>query len=154
MEQLSSHLTDFHEIWYLSIFRKYVEKFQLSLKSDKRKGYMKTFLHLWQYLPELLLEREMCQKKLQREKHVFVFGNFFFENRSPYEIMWKCVVEPDRPQMVIWRMRNECWIIMATNTRSKCLKTYCLCTVTVVARTHLNVMFIQGESRQSDDFKN
>ena len=32
MEQLGSHLTDFHEIWYLSIFRKYVEKIQASLK--------------------------------------------------------------------------------------------------------------------------
>ena len=26
MEQLSTHWMDFHEIWYLSIFRKFVEK--------------------------------------------------------------------------------------------------------------------------------
>jgi len=38
MEQLA-HWTDFHEIWYLSIFRKYVEKIQVSLKSDKLNGY-------------------------------------------------------------------------------------------------------------------
>jgi len=29
MEQLGSHWTDFHEIWYLSIFRKFVEKIQV-----------------------------------------------------------------------------------------------------------------------------
>ena len=38
MEQLGSHWTDFHEIWYLIIFRKTVEKIQVSLKSDKNNG--------------------------------------------------------------------------------------------------------------------
>ena len=38
MEQLVHHWTDFHEIWYLSIFRKYVEKLQVSLKSDNNSG--------------------------------------------------------------------------------------------------------------------
>jgi len=38
LEQLCSHRTDFHEIWYLSIFGKAVEKIQDSLKSDKTKG--------------------------------------------------------------------------------------------------------------------
>jgi len=31
--------TELHEIWYLCIFRKYVEKIQVSLKSDKNNGY-------------------------------------------------------------------------------------------------------------------
>jgi len=39
MEQLGSYLTDFCEIWYLSIFRTTVEKIQVSLKSDKDNGY-------------------------------------------------------------------------------------------------------------------
>jgi hypothetical protein len=39
MEQLGSHLTDFREILYLRIFRKSVEKFQVSLKSDKNNGH-------------------------------------------------------------------------------------------------------------------
>jgi hypothetical protein len=39
MEQLGPHWTEFHEMWYLIIFRKYVEKIQISLKSDKNKGY-------------------------------------------------------------------------------------------------------------------
>ena len=43
---------------------------------------------------------------------------FFFENRAVYYIMWKNNVEPDRPQMKIWRMRMACWIHKATNTHS------------------------------------
>jgi hypothetical protein len=39
IEQLGSHWTEFHEIWYLSIFRKSVEKIQVSLKSNKNKRY-------------------------------------------------------------------------------------------------------------------
>jgi hypothetical protein len=35
MQQLHSHRKKFHEIWYLSFFRKHVEKVLVSLKSDK-----------------------------------------------------------------------------------------------------------------------
>jgi hypothetical protein len=38
---------------------------------------------------------------------------FFFENRAVHEIMWKYMVEPDRPQ-VTWRMRIAYWTIKAT----------------------------------------
>ena len=41
---------------------------------------------------------------------------FFFENRVVYEIMWKNVVDLDRPQMIIWRMRITFWITKATDT--------------------------------------
>ena len=40
MEKLGSHLTDFHEIWYLKISRKSVEKIRISLKSDKNNEYI------------------------------------------------------------------------------------------------------------------
>ena len=36
--KLGSHWKGFHEIWYISIFRKSVEKIQVSLKSGKNKG--------------------------------------------------------------------------------------------------------------------
>jgi hypothetical protein len=39
MEQLGSQSMDFHEIWYLSIFQKSVEKIKVWLKSDKNNGY-------------------------------------------------------------------------------------------------------------------
>jgi len=31
----------------------------------------------------------------------FTFSNFFFENLTVYEMMWKNIVEPDRPQVTI-----------------------------------------------------
>jgi hypothetical protein len=37
MEQLSSHWTDIHEIWYLIIFRMSVEKIQVSSQSNENK---------------------------------------------------------------------------------------------------------------------
>jgi hypothetical protein len=40
MEYLSSQWTDFHEIWYLSIFRKSINKVQVSLKYDKTNDYI------------------------------------------------------------------------------------------------------------------
>jgi hypothetical protein len=39
IEQLGSHWTGFYEIWDFGIFRKYVEKTQVALKSDKNNGY-------------------------------------------------------------------------------------------------------------------
>jgi hypothetical protein len=40
-------------------------------------------------------------------------------NRAVYEIMWKNIVEPDRPEIIVWRMRIACWIPKATNTHSE-----------------------------------
>jgi hypothetical protein len=39
MKQLGSHLTDFHKMWYLNVFRKRLENIQMSLKSDKNNGH-------------------------------------------------------------------------------------------------------------------
>ena len=35
------------------------------------------------------------------------------------QIMWTNTVEPDRPQMTIWRTRIACWIPKVTNTHSE-----------------------------------
>ena len=37
-EQIGTHWTDLHEIWYFSIFRKSAKKAQVSLKSVKKNG--------------------------------------------------------------------------------------------------------------------
>jgi len=39
MQQLGSYYTDFHEISYLGIWEKSVEKIQVSLKSENNNGY-------------------------------------------------------------------------------------------------------------------
>jgi hypothetical protein len=42
----------------------------------------------------------------------------FSENRTVYETMCKNIVEPDRLQMSICRMRIACWIPKAKNAHS------------------------------------
>jgi hypothetical protein len=46
MEQLGSHYTDFHEILYLNVLRKSVEKIQVSLKSDNITDTLHFFYHI------------------------------------------------------------------------------------------------------------
>jgi hypothetical protein len=43
----------------------------------------------------------------------------FIENRAFYAIMWKIIVEPDRPQTTIWRTRIACQITKATNSHAE-----------------------------------
>jgi len=67
---------------------------------------MKTNIRIWPYIPRIFLEWEMFQMKIvEKIKTHFVFSNIsFFENRAVYEITWKNTVQPDRPQMAMWRM--------------------------------------------------
>jgi hypothetical protein len=67
MEQLGSHWTDLHEILYLSICRKSVEKIQVSLKSDKNNGYLTwrpTYLVHFLCLAQFFLEWKVFQTKV------------------------------------------------------------------------------------------
>jgi hypothetical protein len=116
-------LEDFHEILYLSIFRKSVEKIQVSLKSDKNNGYFtRRTTYIFYHISPNSSQNEKCfrRKLYTKSKHTFcVQWLFFSENRAVYEIMWKNSVEPGRPQMTIWRTRIACWIPKATNTHSE-----------------------------------
>jgi hypothetical protein len=53
-----------------------------------------------------------------KKKHIF---SHFPENRAVYEIKLKKMVEPDRLQMTIRRMRFACWIPKAADTQSEYL---------------------------------
>jgi hypothetical protein len=48
-----------------------------------------------------------------------MFDIFFYENRVAYEITWRNVVQPVKPQLTTRRMRIECWIHKATGTHSE-----------------------------------
>ena len=65
--------------------------------------------------------RNIPDKFVEKSKDAFYVQYFFFENRTFYEIMWKNIVQPDRPQMTIWRMRITRWILKATQTHSECV---------------------------------
>jgi hypothetical protein len=53
-------------------------------------------------LPILLRMRNVSDKFAEKIKtHILRSNTFFPENRAVYEVMWKNMVEPDRPQMTI-----------------------------------------------------
>jgi len=66
-----------------------------------------------------------------------MFDNFI-QKSCLDEIIWKDIVELERPQMTIWHMRIARRIPKATNTRSenKC-NADCFSIASTVAQTHL-----------------
>ena len=119
MEQLCSHWTYFHEIWYSTVFRKSVEKIQFSLKSDSNSEYFtRKLVCIFDHIsPNYSYNKNVLDQSRIENQNTFCVNNFFFsENRAVCEIMWKNIVEP---QVTIRRMRIACWIPKATNTHSK-----------------------------------
>jgi len=53
--------------------------------------------------------------------------------------MWKYIVEPDRPQMTVRRMRISCWVPKATYTQSEYVILIAFSTATMVEGTRLAV---------------
>jgi hypothetical protein len=142
MEQLCFHWADFHEIWYLSIFRKSVQKIQFWLKCNNNNRYFTRRLKcIFLYLAQFFSEWEMFQTTVVEKIKTHILCSvtfFFFENRTVCEIMWENIVERDRPQMTIWRMRTACCATKATNTLRIC-NIYCFSPATIGARWRLIV---------------
>jgi hypothetical protein len=59
------------------------------------------------------------KRRTENQNRHVIFRNFSLENRAVYKIMWKNIVEPDRPQMTTWNMRIACCIPKALNTHSE-----------------------------------
>jgi hypothetical protein len=110
--ELGSHLKDFHEIWYLYIFRKVCREHSNFIKSwqEWRILYMKTDIFQ-------ILGWEKFQAKVLEKIKIHILRTF--ENRAVYEIMWNNIVQPGRPQITIRRMRIVCWLTKATNIHSE-----------------------------------
>ena len=99
-QQLGSHWTNFYKILYLSVFRKSVQKIQVSLKSDKSNGY---FTLRTIYISHSLLRMRNVSHQICREikKTHIQCSITFFLTRAFYEIMRENIVEPDRLQVTI-----------------------------------------------------
>jgi hypothetical protein len=81
MEQLGSHVTDFHEILYLNIFRKSVEKIQASLKSDQNNVTLREDQYTFFIISHsvLLRMRNVSDKSCRENQNThFVFNKCFF----------------------------------------------------------------------------
>jgi hypothetical protein len=60
----------------------------------------------------------MFETNVEEIKIRILFSRTVFENCAIYEIMWKNIIEPDRPQMTIWHMCIPCWITKSTDTHT------------------------------------
>ena len=140
MDQLGSHTTGFHDIWYLSIFPKSVEKIQVSLKSDKNSGhfiYLVTYVHFWPCLGHFALEWEMFRTKVVEKikTHILCSVTHFRKSRCLWDNVEKyCRAGQATDDNITRRMG----IAGYKNTLRMC-NTYCFSTATVVARTFLHV---------------
>jgi hypothetical protein len=122
MERLGFCWTDIYEVWYLGIFRKCVEKIQVSLKSDKSNGCL-TCRHMY-ICDNISLnssKNEKCLRKVCRENE-----NTFYVQWLPPKIMHflrKCG-EIFRAQLatrtiIKRRTRFVCWVTKAKGTHSE-----------------------------------
>ena len=70
----------------------------------------------------------MFQTKAVEKIKTHFFAVFFStENRAVYEIMWKNIVERDRSQVIMLRMRTACWITKATDTHAQNMQYLLFC---------------------------
>ena len=62
----------------------------------------------------------MLQTKVVAKVKTRIWGSvIFLKNLAICEEMHIHIVEPDRPQMIVWRMRIACWMTKATNVHSE-----------------------------------
>jgi len=79
--------------------------------------------HFESYLAQFFLDWQMFHTNFQSEsKYTFYFQGPFFSRKSYllwHSLMWKNMLQPDRPQMTMCSMRCARWIPKATNTHSE-----------------------------------
>jgi hypothetical protein len=122
MEQLGSHWMDFYEIWYSTTFRKYVEKIQVLLKSDKSNGYFTQDLrtvHLWCHV-HFFLGWEIFQTIMVGKIKIYILC------WMTVFLLWDIVETYSRPRQatnicMVLHMRTVWWIRKATDAHSECV---------------------------------
>jgi hypothetical protein len=121
MEQLGSHWADSQWSWFWSVLRNSVAQIQVSVNSEKNDRYF-----TWKPVNILIISRSVFLRMrnisdkswIENQNSHFMFNNCFVENGVVYEIIWKNIVEPGRPQMTIWFMFIACWMPKAANAHS------------------------------------
>jgi hypothetical protein len=84
--------------------------------------YMKINIHFWSHLAQFFLQWEMFQIEVaEKIKTHMLCSVMVLENCAIYEIIWKNIVQPGRPQVTIWCGHIMYWIPKAINTHSKYL---------------------------------
>ena len=99
-------------------------------------SYLAQFLQ-WEMFQTKVVEKIKTHTHTHTHTH-FVMNNVF-KNCVVYEIIWKNIVQPDRPQMTIWLMRIACWMPRATNAHSQYVMSVVLPLHRMVAQMRLSV---------------
>jgi hypothetical protein len=86
------------EIFFLNS----VVKIGVSLQSEKNNGYFTKTKYTFMITRAIFLRMRYLRQKLQRKsKHKFYVQKFFSDYSDGYEMTWKNIVKPDRPQMTL-----------------------------------------------------
>ena len=145
IEHLCSHWRDFHDIWCLSIFRKYVEKIQVSLKYDENNGYfIRRPISIFDHVSISTFRRRNFSDKICRNKQntYFTLKNIFFFRKSCR--LWDNVEKYCRArQAADDNVAHAHWMLDTLGYKHtlRICNIHCFSTVTTVARTRLNVTF-------------
>jgi hypothetical protein len=81
MEQLDSHWTYFHEMWYFTIFRKSVHKIQISVISYKNNGYFtRSPIYVFNHISFISSLKNVCDKRCREKRNLrLIFSNFLLK---------------------------------------------------------------------------
>jgi hypothetical protein len=115
---------------------KYVEEIDVLLKYDKNNGYLTWRPFYIYYHTHAVLQR---MRNLQTDfvekitTYILCLITFII-HCALYEITWKDIVEPDRPQVTILRVRITRWIPTATHTH-----THWICNIYRKQKTYKNL---------------
>jgi hypothetical protein len=117
--RLSVHLhgncTDVLEIWDLNILKNFVQKIQISLKSDNNNGNLHEDLCTFMIISRWIRLRmwNVSDERFRENQNTHSMFNIFLpENSTLGELMWKDMLEPDRPQ---WQYNTAHALCMLDN---------------------------------------
>jgi hypothetical protein len=105
---------------------------------------MKAYAHLWQYLAEFFIEKEMFQTKVVEKIKTHILCSILFFQK--WYCLWDNVEKYGRARQatgdVIWHICFACWITKATDVCSECVVLIDFSLATVLMWTHLSVLLI------------
>jgi len=130
--------------WHLifdNVFENLPRKFKFHSNMTRITGAVCTCMAVSGW--NLIRMRNVSDKSCTESQNIFLFSIFLGGLLSIYDIMWKIIVQPDRPQMMIRRMRIACWIIKVKHALKIC-NYYWFSVAKIVTRTRLDVNFIQS----------
>jgi len=113
-EQLDSDWKDFYEIWYLNIFENLSKIFKFHYNLTRITGTSHEDQYTFMILSRsVLLRMKHVSDKCRENRNTLLYSITFLKNHAVHEIMWKNIVERDRPQMTTTNTHPEYVILIA-----------------------------------------